>query len=156
MTETTHTSNLCQTSTFSIEPINVGLLWLGDATPPIANVWVPGTSSERRASQWLTSCVFFCEEIRCCKGVLTRIRHFACYCDLSLEDCSTTARNPPPNTHSNFPDQVAYTASKFKIIAWKVVCCSEGSWEPHNLERRTFPRTSVSKCLCSINLLELL
>ena len=35
------------------------------------------------------------------RGTLTGIWHFACYCDLSLEDCSAIARTPP-SEHSSF------------------------------------------------------
>ena len=34
------------------------------------------------------------EEIFWCKASLTRLSHFACYCDAGLEDYSTIARPP--------------------------------------------------------------
>ena len=42
---------------------------------------------------------FLREEICWCKGSLTGISYFACYCDVGCEDESTLARAPPlPNT----------------------------------------------------------
>ena len=57
-----------------------------------------GGGSKKGAFAKVDWLCFLCEGVCFRKGILTRNRHLACYCDLTVEGCSTIARKPPPNT----------------------------------------------------------